>query len=198
VLEVGAAFLSTGAVDALAGAVVARLEAYHREQPLRSAMPREELRRRLFARSPEGAFEHVLDRLAAAGTLQVHPDAVALAAHAVRYTPAEEAERARLLASARAAGLEGVEAPPGLPGRVARALQAEGALVRVGEGRLVERDALAALAAALRARFVPGDRIEVAVLKELTGLSRKYVIPLLEYLDRERVTRRVGDARVIL
>ena len=41
-------------------------------------------------------------------------------------------------------------------------------------------------------------KIDVAKFKEMTGVSRKYAIPLLEYLDRERVTRRVGDAREIL
>jgi selenocysteine-specific elongation factor len=43
-----------------------------------------------------------------------------------------------------------------------------------------------------------GDRITVPIFKELTGITRKYAIPLLEYLDRERVTRRVGEERVIL
>jgi selenocysteine-specific elongation factor len=42
------------------------------------------------------------------------------------------------------------------------------------------------------------NRINVALFKEITGLSRKYAIPLLEYLDRERVTRREGDERIIL
>jgi len=41
-------------------------------------------------------------------------------------------------------------------------------------------------------------KLDVAKFKDLTGISRKYAIPLLEYLDRERVTRRVGDERVIL
>ncbi len=43
-----------------------------------------------------------------------------------------------------------------------------------------------------------GDRIGVPSFKELTGITRKYAIPLLEYLDRQRLTRRVGDERVIL
>jgi selenocysteine-specific elongation factor len=43
-----------------------------------------------------------------------------------------------------------------------------------------------------------GDRIGVPAFKELTGISRKYAIPLLEYLDRQRQTRRAGDERVIL
>ena len=41
-------------------------------------------------------------------------------------------------------------------------------------------------------------RVDVAAFKEKYGISRKYAIPLLEYLDRERVTRRIGDARVVL
>jgi selenocysteine-specific elongation factor len=43
-----------------------------------------------------------------------------------------------------------------------------------------------------------GERLPIAAFKELTGVSRKYAVPLLEHLDRERVTLRVGDERVIL
>jgi selenocysteine-specific elongation factor len=54
--------------------------------------------------------------------------------------------------------------------------------------------------AAYKTKSPPGAaaRIDVAKFKEMTGVSRKYAIPLLEYLDRERVTKRVGDERVIL
>ena len=53
--------------------------------------------------------------------------------------------------------------------------------------------------AALKAAAGPGQaRIDVATFKERYGVSRKFAIPLLEYLDRERVTRRVGDARVLI
>jgi selenocysteine-specific elongation factor len=57
---------------------------------------------------------------------------------------------------------------------------------------------LKAEVAALKAGAGPGARIDVATFKERFGVSRKFAIPLLEYLDRERVTRRMGDARVIL
>jgi selenocysteine-specific elongation factor len=49
-----------------------------------------------------------------------------------------------------------------------------------------------------RIRELRGQRIDVARFKQMTGLSRKYAIPLLEYLDRERVTRKDGDARLVL
>ena len=68
----------------------------------------------------------------------------------------------------------------------------------MGDGLLVERDHLEALKQEVRERFPPGSKLEVSAFKDLTGLSRKYVIPLLEYLDRERVTRRAGNDRMVL
>jgi selenocysteine-specific elongation factor len=60
------------------------------------------------------------------------------------------------------------------------------------------QSALAELRKSMAARKLRSSRIDVAGFKELSGVSRKYAIPLLEYLDRERVTKRVGDERVIL
>jgi selenocysteine-specific elongation factor len=193
--------VSLPVAEALGARLRELLAEYHRELPLRPGMPREEARRRLFLKSPPGTFEHVLERLESAGELRVHADAVSLAGHQVRYTPEEEGVRAALLAAASAAGLPGVDpeaAATPVKARVARSLVQEGVLQRVGEGRLVHREALAALARDLRARFAPGARIDVGAVKEMTGLSRKFVIPLLEYLDRERVTRRAGPDRVLV
>jgi selenocysteine-specific elongation factor len=50
----------------------------------------------------------------------------------------------------------------------------------------------------VRRRWSPGSKLDVGAFKELTGLSRKFVIPLLEYLDRERVTRRAGAERTVV
>ena len=80
---------------------------------------------------------------------------------------------------------------------VVRLLLGERELVRVGEA-LVARAALDGLKDDVRRRWAPGARLDVGAIKELTGLSRKYVIPLLEYLDRERVTRRSGTDRLVL
>jgi selenocysteine-specific elongation factor len=72
--------------------------------------------------------------------------------------------------------------------------------VRVKEDLLFHRDALERLTSALRdyASRSADRLIDVAAFKELSGVSRKYAIPLLEYFDRERVTRRAGDKRLIL
>jgi selenocysteine-specific elongation factor len=75
----------------------------------------------------------------------------------------------------------------------------EKSLVRVSPELIFHRQALAQLKERLSSyKKAKGDRISVPAFKELTGITRKYAIPLLEYLDRERVTRRVGEERVIL
>jgi selenocysteine-specific elongation factor len=75
----------------------------------------------------------------------------------------------------------------------------EKSLVRVTPELIFHRDALAQLRDQLSVhKKTKGERIGVPAFKELTGITRKYAIPLLEYLDRERVTRRTGDERVIL
>ena len=71
-------------------------------------------------------------------------------------------------------------------------------LVKISEDLVFHRDALADLRQRMAAEKLKSPRIDVGRFKDVTGVSRKYAIPLLEYLDRERVTRRVGDERVIL
>jgi selenocysteine-specific elongation factor len=198
--------LSPRVLADLAQSARSALERFHRESPLRAAMPREELRRRVFAPCPEGVFEHVLAGLAARGEARSEAEGVAAGNHEVRLSGEEARARDVLVEAARAAGLEGVD-PAGLAGpagmeaavlaRVAQVLVADGTLGRVGEV-MVDRARLAALQADVRHRWAPGSRLDVAAFKEMTGLSRKFVIPLLEYLDRERVTRRSGTDRLVL
>jgi selenocysteine-specific elongation factor len=199
--------VAASALEELGAAALRALEGYHAKEPLRAAMPREALRDRAFAGAPAAAFERVLRELAAAGRVRLAPEAVALSGHAVRLRPDEQEARRLLAEAARAAGLAGVEVEAlaasagsdrALLERVARVLVSEKALARVGERALVDPQALDELKRRLRERFARGAKLEVGVVKELTGLTRKHVIPLLEYLDRERVTRRAGADRVLL
>jgi selenocysteine-specific elongation factor len=200
-------YLSTDAFAGLRQASLSLVESHHAAHPLQPAMVREELRRRLFGRTPEGVFERLLESLALEGQLRLTSDSVARTGHQVRFNADEEQARVSLLAAATSAALAGLEltalsATSGLDRRllerVARALLAEGTLERVGDDLLVHREALEALKHAVRGRWPPGSRLDVAGLKDMTGLSRKWVIPLLEYLDRERVTRRAGKDRLVL
>ena len=76
-------------------------------------------------------------------------------------------------------------------------LQREKTIVRMGSDEMfIHSSALRRLTAQLA--NLRGTLMDVARFKELTGLSRKYAIPLLEYLDRQRVTRKQGDERLVL
>jgi len=195
-------------VAALTDAIVETLTVHHRAQPLSEGIPREELRERLFARGHASVFYRALADLAAAGRIVVR-DRVALASHRVELTADEEHARAALERAYLEAGL----APPDLAGaaaaagmanaeadRMQRLLLRQKVLVRV-DTLVFHDEALKRLkreVAALKGAAGAAARIDVATFKERFGVTRKYAIPLLEYLDRERLTRRVGDSRVIL
>jgi selenocysteine-specific elongation factor len=199
--------VSSGALAGLRDEAAAVLAAFHGREPLKAGMPREELRAKAFGGAAPAAFERVLADLAAAGRIRLLSEAVALLSHQVTLTAGESEVRKALEDASREAGLAGVEAKalaarcatdPRVVDRIGRVLVNEKVLDRVGEGLLVHREHLDALKQDVRRRFPPGSKLEVGAFKEMIGLSRKHVIPLLEYLDRERVTRRVGAERVVL
>jgi selenocysteine-specific elongation factor len=94
------------------------------------------------------------------------------------------------------AALAQVKLPEAQAKALLHLLYRQGKLVRVGTELVFHRDALQQLRGTLAAK--KGTRFTVPQFKEWTGISRKYAIPLLEHLDRERVTRREGEVRIIL
>lgn len=208
VTPVGELLVSTPVVEALARDLLSALTAHHKAQPLSDGMPREEARERLFGKAAPAVFEHVLAILSAAGRI-VARDRIALAQHQVSLSPEEAAASDALSRVYLAAGL----APPDLASaagvanvatavadRVTKLLLRQKTLVKV-DVLLFHAEALAKLKAevrGLKGAGAGGARVDVAAFKERYGITRKYAIPLLEYLDRERVTRRVGDGRVVL
>ncbi|HEX7315799.1 MAG TPA: selenocysteine-specific translation elongation factor [Pyrinomonadaceae bacterium] len=193
-------------------AAAEEVEAHHRREPLSRGLARETLRERVFTRAAPEVFRAALKRAEDEGALVAERDLVRAAGHSLDLSPADAALRDRLEAVYRDAALEA----PTLEEAFARAggdgarrehlrkllqlLLDAGALVRVKEDLLFHRDPLAQLTDSLRdyAARTPDRLIDVAAFKELSGVSRKYAIPLLEYFDRERVTRRAGDKRLIL
>jgi len=178
------------------------LEQYHRAQPLKPGIPKEELRNRLLPRAPGFLLDCVLNR---SPGIIAEADTVRLVTHRVALQPEEEQAMAAIERAFEKAGLA-VPAPAqvlaqsGIEAVRARALLEmllrEGKLVRVGDELIFHAAALDRLRRTIAAR--KGERFGVAQFKQWTGVSRKYAIPLLEYLDRERLTRREGDLRVVL
>ncbi|HXG55065.1 MAG TPA: selenocysteine-specific translation elongation factor [Vicinamibacterales bacterium] len=187
-------------------ALVQMVTAHHASQPLSSGLPREEARERLFGRDAPAVFDHVVASLERAGTL-IARDTLSLAGHQLSLSDTEIRARDTLATTFRDAGFappdartvaSGGGSEPGLGDRMLKLLVREKTLVRVGD-LVFHADALAQLKRDVKARKEGGEvKLDVALFKERYGVSRKFAIPLLEYLDRERVTRRVGDARIIL
>jgi selenocysteine-specific elongation factor len=192
----------------LKSSVVSTLTAHHRSAPLSEGIPREELRRHCFPRGHQAVFNRALEELAQSNQVALR-DRVSLAGHQLSLSPAEARARDALNQAFRDAGLTppetaGVAATlgidPSATDRMLKLLQRQNTLVRIGtlwfhESALRSlKDDVGAMKAAAHGPLT----IDVATFKQRYGISRKFAIPLLEYLDRERVTRRTGDSRLVL
>jgi len=195
----------------LAGDVLKQLDSFHKSNPLVAGLAREDLRGRIRDRRKQppsaAVFNAVLRQLEKAGKIETSGEIVRQAGRTVELDPQEKAARQQIVHAFESAGLAVPAAGAVLARlkidrvRAAKILQLllkEKVLVKVAEDLIFHSEALAGLRELLARQKAKSDRINVSVFKELTGLSRKYAIPLLEYLDRERVTRRQGDERIIL
>jgi selenocysteine-specific elongation factor len=193
---------------ACAARVVEEVERFHRANPLMEGISKEDLRARAASTVRPELFRALLADLIAAGRIDLAGDLVRRAGRAIEMRPEEVRARKQIEAAFAGAGLAApaVEAVlASLPierqqaERLLQSLLREGTLVRVGNQLLLHRTAMNRLRGLLAEyKKTQGDRLSVAAFKELAGVSRKYAIPLLEYLDREHLTRRLNDERVIL
>lgn len=178
------------------------LAEHHRANPLKPGMPREEARSLVLPGSPPFLLDAVLKH---ARDVAAEGEVLRLAGHSVRLRDEEQRALENIEAAFRSAGWTpppvvdvltkcGLDAARGR--MLLELLLRSGTLVRVAGDLVFHSEALAQLRALVAARR--GERFDVTQFKQWTGLSRKYAIPLLEYLDRERVTRREGDRRVVL
>ena len=188
--------------------IALRVERFHKENPLQPGITREDLRSSLGRRVRAETFRSALEELLAQKKLEAAGEIVKRAGSTISLGPEEARARDEILTAFAVAGLAVpavAEVLSKLPVEAKRAekilqiLLRDKSLVRVTPELIFHRDALAQLRDRLSVfKKTEGERISVPVFKALTGITRKYAIPLLEYLDRERVTRRAGDERVIL
>jgi selenocysteine-specific elongation factor len=172
-------------------------------------LAKEVLRERFFAHAPIEVFRGVLGDLENEGAMVAEKEVVRLREHTRELSSEDSGLRDRLEKIYRDAGLaapslqEALErsgAPAQQGRKILQLLIDSGRLVKVHGEMFFHRMALDDLTTKVREHGArQSDRaIEVAAFKELAGISRKYAIPLLEYLDRQRVTRREGDRRIVL
>jgi selenocysteine-specific elongation factor len=205
VVRAGELFLHSPALEALKSLIVHTAGAFQKENPLVGGIGKEALREQVDA-APE-VFEAVAAMLIRNKKIEVVGDLVRLPGRGVVMKD-EEAESKKKIEDAFAeAGLTvpalsevvaGLKVDKARAQKIVTLLLRDKVLIKVSDELVFHRSALEELRRRIRIYKAKSTNLDVAKFKELTGVTRKYAIPLLEYLDRERVTRRVGDAREIL
>ena len=170
------------------------LKGYHQSYPLRKGAPKEELRSRIGSTS--AVFPEVLRVLQEGGTVVEDGPVVYLAGHSRKLTASQERAVQTYLATLEAQPFS----PPTEPvpdAEILALLVDEGRVVRAGDTVVFAASAYSQMADAVVERIKTAGPIAVGDVRDMFGTSRKYTLALLEHLDRERVTRREGDTRVL-
>jgi selenocysteine-specific elongation factor len=193
-------------LENLRNGILSTIEAFHKKNPLVAGMSKEELRRQ-FSGASNDVFACAVAEAIQTKRLELAGELVRLPGRGVVMKDDEVESKQIIEAAFASAGLKVPALKDVMAGlkidriraqKIVTLLLRDKILVKISEELVFHRDALAHLRRLLSAEKIKSPKIDVGRFKDLAGVSRKYAIPLLEYLDREHVTRRVGDARVIL
>jgi len=205
VLRIGDLFVDAPAMVRLQQLTVRSVEGFHRKNSLVGGIPREALREQVKASAE--IFHTVLELLSREKKIEAAGELVRMPGHGVVMKDEEAESKKKIEEAFATAGLKvpalheviaGLKVDKARAQKIVTLLLRDKVLVKVSDELVFHRTALEELRRLVAAQKTKSPKMDVAKFKELTGVSRKYAIPLLEYLDRERVTRRVGDAREIL
>ena len=182
------------------------LNQYHREFPLREGYPKEELRSRKFKNLTPKLFQSILSELESDKLIKIQPQTIAT----FDFIAQPDAEQQKLLESIEKTFSQGQFQPPGweqtvkdlkikndLQSEILQYLLRQGILVKIADDIYFHRDVLNKAKQMLVDYFKINKEISIGEIRDLLTTSRKYAMPLLEYFDRQRLTRRIGDLRVI-
>jgi selenocysteine-specific elongation factor len=199
-----ALYVHAGVFQNLADRIKNSLGEYHNQFPLRTGMKKDELRSKIAYHLDVKLFNTVLKQLQTEGEAVVEGDLARLESHKVKLREEEEAAQKKLEQIYLKAGLE----PPyfrdiaGQLGQrdvkeVVSFLLKENILVKVKEDLYFHAKAIEDLKKKLVAFLTDNAEITTSEFKQMTGVSRKYMIPLFEYFDSMQITMRVGEKRVL-
>ena len=199
--------------DELKAKTLAEIEDFHKKEPLAGGILQATLREKIFAHLPTEIFKAVLQTLEKDGKIAAEKDSVRLASHNMELSGEDKILREKLSATYKNAKLE----PPKLEDALSEAVKGTksdkaharkifqlllntGEIVKISDEFYFGKSGIDDLIFKLRefAAKSSDKLIDVPAFKDMAGISRKYAIPLLEYFDRERFTRRAGDKRLIL
>jgi selenocysteine-specific elongation factor len=198
-------YVHAPSLEKLKSLMTITVKQFHQDNPLVAGIGKEELRNRVEA--SDEVFAAALEMLIREKKLEATGEIVHLPGRGVVMKD-EEAESKKIIENAFAsAGLKvpalkdvlaGLKVDRARTQKIVTLLLRDRVLVKVSEDLVFHRGALEDLRKRMASEKTKSPKMDVARFKDLTGVTRKYAIPLLEYLDREHVTRRVGDERVIL
>jgi selenocysteine-specific elongation factor len=188
--------------------IIGELKGYHERFPLKEGISREELRTTLGMGDGAGQkiFSMALRELEKRGELTAEKEHIRLTGHHVQMKGEMGDLRERLAGVYREGGLspptarEVLERFPDRKKEIASLIQVmtrEGELVRISEDLNFHRDALARLREEYRKFLDREGKATPASFRELTGLTRKFIIPLMEYFDMTKLTMRAGEHRIL-
>jgi selenocysteine-specific elongation factor len=205
VLRIGQLLVHAPAMEELKLFISTTVEGFHKKNPLVAGISKQELNETV--KVPGEVFSAALDSLVKAKRMEIVGELVHLPGRGVELKD-EEADSKKTIENAfAAAGLKvpalyqviaGLKVDKTRAQKIVTLLLRDKVLIKISDELVFHRSALEELRRQLSAYKAKSPKINVGDFKDLTGVSRKYAIPLLEYLDRERVTRRVGDERIIL
>jgi selenocysteine-specific elongation factor len=205
VIQMGEFLLASEAVQKIRGKLIAALEAFHKANPLVGGISKEELREKLGLH--QTVMENLLAQLAKDKKAETAGEQVRLAGRGVELKDDEAKAKSQIEKAFADAGLKVPlmkEVLDKLPVDKARAqklvtlLMRDRVLIKLADDLVFHQTALEGLRQLMVAQKAKTPKIDVAAFKDLIGVTRKYAIPLLEYLDQQRITRRVGDERIIV
>ena len=184
--------------------VIGTIEQYHKDFPLKSGLLKEELRSRTTGAKNQKFFNYLMNQLFQEDIIVQEKEIVRLKDHRVTLAQDQEKARRKLEDIYLNSGLQ----PPyfkemrdKLPGNtgadVIEVMLKDGILVKIKEDLYFHRNAIDGLQKTLTDFLKKNGEITTPQFKDMTGASRKYTIPLIEYFDRSQVTVRVGDSRVL-
>jgi selenocysteine-specific elongation factor len=187
-------------------AIIRIITDYHKNNPLKAGISKEELKVSLEKAVPPKLFNIVLGSLNKKGTIVSDKDNVRLAKHQVELAGDLDSLRRDIDKIYKEAGLT----PPFLKEVIAQfdaqkakaqsiinLMLKEGDLTKINEELCFASEILNKLRSDYKAMLIKDGKATPASFKELTGLSRKYIIPLMEYFDMNKLTVRVGDHRIL-
>jgi selenocysteine-specific elongation factor len=180
---------------------------FHKDNPLQKGISKEELRKRIYDDLPLEVFRYCLEELVEKHKISFQEDVVSLYGREVQLTSEGQQVREKIEAFFQRAGYQppalsdlhnSIDANPEETRRIIFWMLRERILIKLSDDIVYHRDTLDKIKKQIRGKFAAGSKFGVADFKELFDITRKHAIPLLEYLDRDRFTRRQGNDRILL